>query len=73
MGSGTKKMGPAGRFGVRYGTTVRQKVIAIEKKQRAKYECPSCYKIAVKRQAKGIWSCNKCNHTFTGKAFMLGE
>mgnify|MGYP001584699670 CR=1 FL=1 len=69
----TKRVGSTGRFGVRYGTTVKQKVLAIEKKQRLKYECPSCTKVAVKRGAKGIWSCKKCDHTFAGKAFYLGE
>ena len=69
----TKRVGSTGRFGVRYGTTVKQKVLAIEKKQRLKYECPSCTKVAVKRVAKGIWSCKKCDHTFAGKAFYLGE
>lgn len=69
----TKKVGSTGRFGARYGLTIKQKVLAIEKRQKAKYECPSCTKLAVKRVAKGIWSCFKCNHTFAGKAFYLGE
>ncbi len=71
--AGTKKVGSTGRFGTRYGLTVKQKVLAVEKRQKIKYECPSCLKIAVKRLAKGIWSCRTCNHTFTGKAFYLGE
>ncbi len=69
----TKKVGSTGRFGARYGLTIKQRVLAIEKRQKAKYECPSCKKNAVKRVAKGIWQCNKCNHKFTGKAFYLGE
>ncbi len=69
----TKKVGSTGRFGVRYGLTIKQKVLAIEKKQKKKYECPSCNKLNVKRLSKGIWFCNKCNHKFTGKAFYLGE
>jgi len=73
MAAGTKKVGSTGRFGVRYGLTIRQKVLDIEKKQKAKCECPSCHKISVKRIAKGIWSCMKCSHTFAGKAFVLGE
>ena len=71
--TGTKKIGPSGRFGVRYGLTLKQKISAIEKKQKIKYECPSCHKNAVKRLAKGIWVCKKCSHKFTGKAFYLGE
>ena len=69
----TKKVGSTGRFGVRYGLTIKQKVAAIEKKQKAKTECPSCAKVSVKRLAKGIWVCSKCNHKFAGKAFYLGE
>ena len=71
--AGTKKVGSTGRFGTRYGLTVKQKVLAIEKKQKIKYECPRCFKSAVKRVSKGIWACKKCDHTFTGKAFYLGE
>lgn len=68
----TKKVGSTGRFGARYGLTIKQKVLAIEKKQRSKYECPSCTKVSVKRVSKGVWSCRKCNHTFAGGAFYLG-
>ena len=49
------------------------KVVDIEKKQKATYECPSCHKITVKRLAKGIWKCYKCSHTFAAKAFSVGE
>ena len=69
----TKKVGSTGRFGARYGLTVKQRVLAIEKRQKMSYECPSCMKTSVKRVAKGIWACRKCNHTFAGKAFYLGE
>ncbi|HIH25804.1 50S ribosomal protein L37ae [Candidatus Woesearchaeota archaeon] len=73
MAAGTKKIGSAGRYGVRYGATIKQKVVDIEKKQKATYECPSCHKITVKRLAKGIWKCYKCSHTFAAKAFSVGE
>ena len=69
----TKKVGSTGRFGPRYGLTVKQKVLAVEKRQKIKYECPSCTKLAVKRIAKGIWACKSCLYKFTGKAFYLGE
>jgi len=71
MGAGTKKIGSAGRFGVRYGVTLKQKVSDIEKRQKAKHECPSCHKLAVKRQFK--WQCMRCDHTFTAKAYLIGE
>jgi len=68
----TKKVGSAGRFGTRYGLTIRQRILAVEKKQKKKYECPSCTKQNVKRVAKGIWSCRTCKHTFAGGAYYLG-
>jgi len=69
----TKKVGSTGRFGVRYGVTLKQKLKPIEEKQRMKYDCPSCSKVSVKRVAKGIWSCTKCHHTFAAKAYGIGE
>ena len=69
----TKKVGSTGRFGVRYGVTLKQKVLAIEKRKKVKHLCPSCTGLTVKRVAKGIWNCKKCNHTFTGKAYTPGE
>mgnify|MGYP001562693680 CR=1 FL=1 len=68
----TKKVGSTGRFGARYGLTIKQKVLAIEKKTKTKYECPSCLKPRVKRVSKGVWSCTKCNHKFAGGTFYLG-
>ncbi|MBS3168296.1 50S ribosomal protein L37ae [Candidatus Woesearchaeota archaeon] len=68
-----KRSGSTRRFGPRYGRTIKQKVEAIESKQKKKYECPSCNRINVKRLAKGIWECRKCSHKFAGKAFYLGE
>lgn len=65
----TKKVLTAGRFGSRYGKKIRQKVIDIEKKQKAWQKCPYCSKIRVKRVSKGIWQCRSCNVKFTGRAY----
>lgn len=65
----TKKIGSAGRFGVRYGKTIRQKVADVEKLQRKKHKCPYCHKFGVKRLASGIYFCKKCDTKFTGKAY----
>jgi len=73
MAATKKKLGSAGRFGVRYSTRIREKISTIEAKQKAKYECPSCTKSAVKRKFKGVWECSKCHHTFTAKAYSIGE
>lgn len=65
-----KKIGPAGKFGVRYGMRMRRKWEEIEEKQRDLHECPVCKKIAVKRIASGIWGCRKCGAKFSGGAYV---
>ena len=67
----TKKVSSAGRFGVRYGRKIRQKVIAVEKLQRKRQKCPYCLKSSAKRLAKGIFECRKCSAKFTGKAYVV--
>ena len=59
------------RFGARYGRKTREKFSQVEAVQRGKHKCPYCQKVAVKRLAVGIWNCNKCQATFTGKAYTL--
>ena len=69
----TKKIGSAGRFGVRYGKRIRKRVSDIEKVQKSKHECPFCHKQTVKRASFGIWDCKKCNSRFAGKAYSPGD
>ena len=64
-----KKIGAAGRFGAGYGR-VKEKLIAVESKQRSRQECPFC-KGRAKRQAKAIWECSKCGKVFAGGIFHL--
>ena len=64
-----KKIGAAGRFGAGYGRP-KKRLIAIEKIQRKKQSCPFC-KGTAKRQAKGIWKCNKCGKRFASGAYHL--
>nr|MBI4157049.1 50S ribosomal protein L37ae [Candidatus Woesearchaeota archaeon] len=66
-----RKVGSAGRFGTRYGRSVRTLIADIEKKQKVKHKCPYCSKTAVKRLAFGIFKCNKCNSKFAGKAYFI--
>jgi len=65
----TKKVGRAGRFGARYGATIRARVAKIEAVEKAIHKCPSCQTKAVRRLSTGIWRCRKCGYTFTGGAF----
>jgi len=69
--SHTKIVGPAGRYGARYGMGIRRKVTTIEVKQRGKHRCPSCRSLVrLERLAFGIWRCPKCGHTFAGGAYV---
>jgi len=64
-----KKIGAAGRFGAGYGK-IKERLVEVEKIQRKKQECPFC-KGTAKRQASGIWKCNKCKKVFAGNAYYL--
>jgi len=73
MATKTKKAKASGRFGARYGKTVRAKLSKVETKQRKKQLCPFCKKLGVKRLSKGIWKCSKCNKKFASDVYHLGE
>jgi len=66
----TKKLKSVARFGARYGTGVKSRVLEIEQKQKKKYNCPQCGFAKVKRQARGIFQCRKCGAKFTGGAYI---
>jgi large subunit ribosomal protein L37Ae len=66
----TKIVKSAGRFGVRYGQSVRRRTAAIEAKQKKKQECLFCNGRA-RRTSKGIWECDKCGKRFAGHAYFL--
>jgi len=68
----TKIVRSSGRFGVRYGISVRRKISAIEEKQRRKQKCIFCSGRAV-RIATGIWLCKKCGKKFAGHAYYLEQ
>jgi large subunit ribosomal protein L37Ae len=65
----TKKVGPAGRFGSRYGKKIRQKFADIEKVQKQRHTCPVCKMPYVKRVSSGVWKCKKCGTKFAGLAY----
>ncbi|BFZ60421.1 60S ribosomal protein L43 [Saitoella coloradoensis] len=67
----TKKVGVTGKYGTRYGASLRKQVKKIEISQHATYSCPYCGKDAVKRQAVGIWSCKGCKKVMAGGAWNL--
>jgi len=66
-----KKIGSAGRFGAGYGK-VKEKLIAVESKQRKRQECPFCNGRS-KRKAKGVWECSKCGKIFAAGVFNINK
>jgi large subunit ribosomal protein L37Ae len=71
MTTKTKKAKASGRFGVRYGKTVRNRLSKVEEKQRKKQKCPFCEKLGTKRISKALWKCEKCNKKFASGFYHL--
>ena len=69
MAKRTKKVGPAGRLGSRYGVRARTRVRNVELIQKAKHICPGCGHQKVKRLSTSIWQCGKCGIKFAGGAY----
>jgi len=72
MAEQQKGLGPAKRFGTRYGRTLKLKLAKIEIEQKKDHECPYCGKPKVSRVSYGIWQCGKCNAKFTARAYTVG-
>ena len=66
-----EKLTSVKRFGTRYGRTLKLKYGQIEVEQRKKHKCPYCAAVKVKRQAAGIWNCQRCKAKFTARAYTL--
>merc|ERR1712137_604263 len=67
----TKKVGITGKYGTRYGASLRKQVKKMEITQHARYVCQFCGKNAVKREAVGIWNCRSCRKTTAGGAYTV--
>jgi large subunit ribosomal protein L37Ae len=65
----TKSVGVTGRFGPRYGVSVRRRIREVEEGLRTPHVCPNCQAKKVKRVSAGIWICRKCNLKFSGGAY----
>jgi len=66
----TKKVGIAGKFGARYGYTLRMRYKNIMEKKLAPHKCPRCGFVGyIKRLSVGIWFCKKCEYKFAGAAY----
>ncbi|KAI8877547.1 60S ribosomal protein L37a [Backusella circina FSU 941] len=67
----TKKVGITGKYGTRYGASLRKTVKKMEITQHSKYTCTFCGKDAVKRTAVGIWKCKGCRKVMAGGAYTV--
>jgi large subunit ribosomal protein L37Ae len=67
----TRKVGVTGKYGTRYGASLRKQVKKMEITQHARYTCTFCGKDSVKRTAVGIWHCNSCKKTIAGGAWTV--
>ncbi|CAI8613096.1 unnamed protein product [Vicia faba] len=67
----TKKAGIVGKYGTRYGASLRKQIKKMEVSQHSKFFCEFCGKYVVKRKAVGIWGCKDCGKVKTGGAYTL--
>ena len=70
MSKRTKKVGTSGRFGPRYGVTVRKRIADVEALTKGRHECPVCHGIALGRSATGIWICRRCGAKMASSSYM---
>ena len=71
MAKRTKKVGPAGRLGPRYGVKIRRRIAEIEAQGRGRHECPKCKSKAMSRDSTGIWTCRHCGRKTASSAYHL--
>ncbi len=71
MARRTKKVGITGKFGPRYGVTVRKKIKEASKAAQTPQKCPECQYMAVKRESSGIWVCRHCDLKFAASAYSI--
>ena len=60
-----------GKYGTRYGASLRKIIKKVEITQHAKYTCAFCGKDSVKRSVVGIWTCRACKKQVAGGAYSL--
>merc|ERR1712198_710931 len=70
MAKRTRKVGITGKYGTRYGASLRKMVKKIEVSQHGKCTCVFCGKDTMKRKVVGIWNCKICRKTVAGGAWV---
>ena len=73
MAKHTKKVGITGKYGTRYGSSLRKIVKRYEILQRSKYHCMFCGKDSIRRSSCGIFKCKAktCGKQIAGGAWQL--
>ena len=71
MAKRTKKVGIVGKWGTKFGATLRKIVKKFEVTKKAKYLSPFSGKECVRRQAVGIWKCKQTGRKIAGGAWTL--
>merc|ERR1712228_632739 len=73
MAKRTKKVGVVGKYGTRYGASLRKTIKKMEITQHSKYMCSFCGKENMRRDAVGIWRCTtkNCRIKIAGGAWTL--
>merc|ERR1711981_1335579 len=69
MAKRTKKVGIVGKYGTRYGASLRKLIKRMEVSQHKKYTNPLTGGETLKRQSVGIWACKKSGVKISGGAY----
>jgi len=69
MSQRTKKIGPTGWMGPRYGIRIRRRVVEIDRVRSASSTCPRCSTVTLHRVASGIFECSRCGTRFASNAY----
>ncbi|CAK9291951.1 unnamed protein product [Gordionus sp. m RMFG-2023] len=73
MGKHTKKVGITGKYGTRYGASLRKTIKKMEITQHSKYTCVFCGKKNMRRTCVGIWACKSCKKKVAGAAYVYSS
>ncbi|HKS59531.1 MAG TPA: 50S ribosomal protein L37ae [Thermoplasmata archaeon] len=71
MSKRTRKVGPAGWMGPRYGVRIRRRVIDLDRAREPRAACPKCSTVTVRRVASGVFECSRCGNRFASQAYLF--
>jgi len=71
MSKRTKKAGPTGWMGPRYGIRIRRRVVEIDRARGPNAACPRCSTVTLERVASGIFECRRCGTRFASNAYVF--